>query len=309
MNPKRGSPHRALTAFIVMVLMSSAALGQDIRSIKLTAERIVDHVYMIGGGYGNIGVLEGEDGLLLVDTKSMEFVDAINTALSEISDQPVRYVINTHWHFDHVGGNEHYGKAGAVIIAHENVRKRISTEQYIEFFDNKISPEKKAALPVITFTQGITMHFNDETIDLFHEKPGHTDGDVIVYFRKANVIHMGDVYFNGMYPYIGIATGGTIHGMIEVVNHILPMIDDSTPVIPGHGPLSNKKELKEYVSMLTGIRDRISRQIADGKTLQETIAAKPTKPSDAKGGRGFMNPDKFTELVYKDLSKQAKVKN
>jgi glyoxylase-like metal-dependent hydrolase (beta-lactamase superfamily II) len=282
--------------------MLSWAQTQEASPVQIGVEKVTGNIYMLTNGGGNVGVCVGEDGALVIDTMIASFTEQMKATLAEITaGKPVRFVINTHWHYDHVEGNEALAKAGAIIFAHENVRKRTSTEQYIEFFNAKIPPAQKIALPLITFSHEMTLHLNGEEVYVFHTQPAHTDGDAIIYFRKANVIHLGDLYFAGMYPFIDTSSGGSVNEVITVLHQLLAMMDDSTKVIPGHGPLSNKAELKVYVAMLTTLRDRVSQQIKAGKTLEEILACKPTQEFDAVWGRAFMKPDPFVKLLYIDL--------
>lgn len=285
----------------LLPIIVTSVYSQETPEVKLYVEKVEENLYIISGHGGNTGVFVGKDGFLVIDTKDGSVNNEIKTKFSEISNKPVRFVINTHWHYDHTGGNASMGNAGAIIIAHENVYKRMNEEQYMEFFDRKVPSAPKSALPILTFTKDLTFYINDEEIHVFHLAPGHTDGDVVIHFRKSNVIHMGDLYFNGFYPYICISSGGSINFMIDVINQILPMINNKTRVIPGHGPLSNKDELKEYLDMLNQIRNEIAQQIKSGKTREEIIESKPTQKFDEEWGDGFLNPNKFVELVYKDL--------
>jgi glyoxylase-like metal-dependent hydrolase (beta-lactamase superfamily II) len=284
--------------------MSSVVFAQQDVQPQLNVETITENLSVVWDMMsGNTTVLSGEDGVLIIDTKTAGAAEMLPAKVSEISDKPVRYVILTHWHFDHVGGNETFGKAGATIVAHENVRKRLSTEQKIELFDTTYPPMPEAALPTVTFTKDLTLHFNGEDISIFQIGPGHTDGDGVVYFSKANVLHVGDLYFNGLYPYIGVPTGGSIDNMIEVGQNLLEMANDKTVIIPGHGPISNKAEYAEFLAMLTAIRDSIKSLIEEGKSVEEVVAAQPTQEFDAKWGDGFLKPADFTGLVYMDLSR------
>jgi glyoxylase-like metal-dependent hydrolase (beta-lactamase superfamily II) len=289
---------------LFLSLVAFPAYGQETPPGERLVEKITDHLYVIGGGYGNMGVFIGDNGVLVVDTKMASIADIINKEISKLSNKPVRFVINTHWHYDHVDGNENMGKAGAVIIAHENVRKRMTKEQYNEFFDERIPPAGKTALPTITFEKDMTMHFNDEEVYIYHPQAGHTDGDAVVYFRKANVIHVGDLFFNGTLPVADIYSGGSLNFLIEATNKILPMIDDSTIVIPGHGQLANKAALKEYIDMLTDIRDQMMQQIREGKTLEQILAFQPTKKYHNKLQKKGFPPKRFVELVYIDLTQK-----
>lgn len=216
----------------------------------------------------------------------------------------VPFNFNTHWHQDHTGGNENFVKAGAVVVAHENVRKRLSTEQFIDFLKKTIPPLPESALPVITFNQDMTFHLNGDEIYAFHIERAHSDGDAVVYFKKSAVIHMGDIYFNGMYPFIDLYAGGSIHGMITAVERVLMLCDGNTKVIPGHGPLSDKAGLEAYLKMLVVVRDRIAREIKAGKTLDAVIASRPTRDFDPAWGKGFLKTEQFVKIVYDSLIKE-----
>jgi glyoxylase-like metal-dependent hydrolase (beta-lactamase superfamily II) len=288
-----------------MVVVSVSFLyAKEKAEVQVGAEKLAEKIYMIwdSDGMGNSVVLTGDDGVLMIDAKAEGSVDKLLAKIAELSKNPIRFVIITHWHFDHVGGNEKVAKTGATIIAHENVRKHMSIAHDMKALNTKVPPSPETARPLVTFKKEVTFHLNGEDVKVFHVEPGHTDGDAVIYFQNANVIHMGDLYFEGLYPYIGIYSGGSINGMIKAINQILPMIDEKTKVVPGHGPLSNKAQLQTYVSMLTAIRDNISRFMQKGKTMEEVIAAKPTRAFDEKWGKGFLSPDQFTKIVYMDLS-------
>lgn len=293
-------------SFIILFAYTSFLYAQGQAEVQVGSAKLADNLYMFwdSGGMGNTVVLTGDDGVLMVDTKVENSIDKLLAQIKGLSEKPVRFTIITHWHFDHVGGNEKIAKTGATIVAHENVRKRMSVEQDMKMFNMKVPPAAKTALPLLTFKKEIAFHLNGEEVKVFHLEPGHTDGDSVIYFQNANVIHMGDLYFEGLYPYIGIESGGSINSMIKVINQILPLIDENTKVVPGHGPVSNKAQLKEYVSMLTAIRDNVSRLIQEGNTKEKVVAAKPTQAFDEKWGKGFLLPDQFAGLVYMDLGRK-----
>jgi cyclase len=215
----------------------------------------------------------------------------------------VRFVLNTHWHFDHTGGNENLGKAGAVIVAQENVRKRLSKEGFIAFFGMKTKPEPPIALPVVTFTRDLSFQLNGEEIRAFHVPRAHTDGDTIVHFAKSDVIHMGDAFFNKMYPFIDTSSGGTVAGVLAAADRVLKTAGDKTKIIPGHGPLGTKADLKAYRDMLAAVSARIADQVKQGRKLEEVVAAKPTAQYDEGWGKGFLAADKFVEMLYGNLKK------
>ena len=291
-------------SLVIVVVYMSFLYAQEQAEPQVCAEKLAEKLYMLwdSGGMGNTVVLTGDDGVLMIDTKVENAVDKLLAKIAELSEKPIRFAIITHWHFDHVGGNEKVAKTGATIIAHENVRKHMSIAHDMKMLNTTVPPAPETARPLVTFTKEMTFHLNGEDVKVFHVEPGHTDGDAVIYFQNANVMHMGDLYFEGLYPYIGIYSGGSINGMIKVINQILPMIDENTKVVPGHGPLSNKAQLQEYVSMLTAIRDNVSRLMQKGNTMEEVVVAKPTLAFDEKWGKGFLPPDQFAKLVYMDLS-------
>jgi len=296
---------RAIIGSLVIVVVSISCLyAQEQAEAQVGAEKLAEKLYLLrdSGGMGNTTVLTGDDGALMIDTKVEASIDKLLAKIAELSQKPIRFAIITHWHFDHVGGNEKVAKTGATIIAHENVRKHMGIEHDMKMLNTKVPPAPEIARPLVTFTKDMTFHLNGEDVKVFHVGSGHTDGDSVVYFQNANVIHMGDLYFEGLYPYIGIYSGGSINSMIKVIKQILPMIDENTKVVPGHGPLSSKAQLQEYVSMLTAIRDNVSRLMQEGNTKDEVVAAKPTQAFDEKWGKGFLPPDQFAGLVYVDLS-------
>jgi len=225
-------------------------------------------------------------------------------AIKAISGKDLKYLINTHWHGDHTGGNENFSNKGAVIVAHENVHKRMSTDQLMKAFSRTVKAAPEAARPVITFTKDLTMHLNGEKIFIFHVHNAHTDGDAMVYFTESNVLHMGDCYFAGRYPFIDLGSGGSIDGIIQAAEQAMMIVDDETKIIPGHGSLSNKEELTEYRDVLKTIRDRVKKAIDEGKTLEEIKAAKLSKEFDESWGGGFINADTLADFIYTDLTRE-----
>ncbi len=281
-----------------------ALRAQNFDTVKVVTTKLADGVYMLVGAGGNIGLSVGADAAFLIDDQYAPLTPKIKAAVAAVTDKPIKFVLNTHWHGDHTGGNKDMGEAGALIIAHDNVYKRMSAEQVNEFFKSKTPASPPGALPVVTFTEMVTFHLNGDTIHAIHVNPAHTDGDAIVHFAKANVMHMGDVYFNGFYPFIDASTGGSIDGYVKACDKALSMINDATKVIPGHGPLSNKAELRAFRDMMAAVRDRIQKQIAEGKTLQQVVESKPSADFDAKWGHGFLKPEQFVALAYTSLSKK-----
>lgn len=291
------------TPLLVALLAGAAVLAQTADQITIETTRLADHVYMLVGAGGNIGVSVGRDGVLLIDTQYAPLTDKIVAAVRELSDQPVRFIINTHWHFDHVGGNENFAKRGAVIVAHENLRQRMVTGSLLKPFGRQVPPAPPAALPVVTYRNAMTFHWNGDDVQLVHVAPAHTDGDTFIYFRQANVLHAGDVYFNGMYPYIDVVAGGSIDGLIAGVDQILRLVNDDTKIIPGHGPLSGVKELRAYRDMLKTVSDRVGTQVRAGKSRDEVIASKPTRDLDAQWKAEVMQPDDWVGIVYDGFKK------
>lgn len=275
----------------------------DFDSVQIETIPLRDGIYMLVGEGGNIGVSVGEDGVFLIDDQHAPLTEKILAALEDISREPVRFLINTHWHFDHTGGNENFGEAGVTIVAHDNVRDRMSTEQVVEAIGRTFPPSPDAALPIITFNDTMTFHLNGETIHAFHVDSAHTDGDAIIHFREANIIHTGDTYFNGFYPFIDVDSGGSIEGMIAAVEGLLLLIDDETHIIPGHGPLSNREEMIAYLEMLKTVRDRVKTAIDQGISPEDFIASEPMADFPSTWGEGFLSTEQFLQIVYADLAR------
>ena len=290
----------AVLALSVSVV-PAAAQPQDFSAVEVKAEKVADGIYMLTGAGGNIGLSVGKSGTYVIDDQYAPLTDKILAAIRAITPDPVRFVVNTHWHGDHTGGNENLGKAGALLVAHENVRRRMSGEQFNATFNRSTPPSPEAALPVVTFTDAVTFHWNGDEIRVHHVPPAHTDGDSIVHFVKADVVHMGDLFFNGGYPYIDTSSGGKVDGVIAAAEHALANVDETTRIIPGHGPVATKADLQAYRDVVKTLRDRIAKLKAAGKSRDEAIAAKPTADHDAKWGTGFMKGDAFTGLVYDSL--------
>jgi len=294
---------RLLLALSFALLMSrvAAAQEQDFSKVTVKTTPIAGSVAMLEGAGGNIGVLVGPDGVVLVDDEYAPLVPKIVDAVKQLSPKPIRFVVNTHWHRDHVGGNGPLGTEGVVIVAQDNVRKRMSTEQFNAFSKTTIPPSPSVALPIITFADSVSFHLDGEDVDVVHVAPAHTDGDSVVFFKKANVVHAGDNLFNGLYPFIDFGSGGSIDGMVAAADVMLQRCNDQTRIIPGHGPLASKADLKRFRDMLATVRDRIKKAIQEGKTLDQTVALKPTAEFDAAWGGGFLKPDAFVALVYGGL--------
>lgn len=290
---------------LLLSFFALPAFGQDFSKVEIRTEKLSETVYMLVGAGGNLGLSVGEDAVFLVDDQFAPLTPKIEAAIGKLTAKPVKFVLNTHWHGDHTGGNENLGKAGALIVAHENVRKRMSVENFIEFLGMKTQPDPRIALPVVTFTTDVTFHLNGDEIFAQHAPRAHTDGDAIVHFRKSDVVHMGDVMFNKLYPFIDTSTGGTVEGVIAAADRTLKEVGEGTKIIPGHGPLANRADLQAYRTMLATISGRIRDQLRAKRTLDQVQASKPTAEFDAVWGKGFLKPDKFVEMLYKNMETRA----
>jgi glyoxylase-like metal-dependent hydrolase (beta-lactamase superfamily II) len=297
----------ALCAGALCLLLAPLARAQmgDPTKVTLKTTSVAGGLSMIEGANGfaggNVLVSVGDDGVLVVDDELEPLAPKLRTALAALSKKPVRFVVNTHLHMDHTGGNAALGAAGAVIVAHYNVRKRLSAEQFLEFMGQKktIPAAPAAALPVVTFNDDLTFFFNGDEIHVIHVPPSHTDGDAIIHFKKANVVHMGDTFVGG-YPLVDRASGGTFDGFVAVADKALALADDATKVVPGHGPVMTKGDLVAWRDMLSKVKERVADMASKKKTLEEIKAAKVTAEYDAKH-EGMIKSDMLVETIYKEL--------
>ena len=290
-----------------MLLMLQApvqAAQPDFSAVEIVATPLADGLAMLVGQGGNIVVSTGVDGPVIIDDQFAPLVPKIDAAVRKLQDAPVRFVINTHHHFDHTGGNEAFGKAGALIFAHDNVRMRMSTEQLSKLMNRTMPAAPPAALPVVTFEDGVTLHWNGETIRVEHVAPAHTDGDSHVWFERANVVHMGDTFVNGTFPLVDIESGGTLAGLITSAELVLARANADTQIVPGHGPLARRGDLQKFHDMLVDVRGRIQNGIQSGKTMEAFIASKPLADLDAQWGKGFLTTDQVITLMWMSLSAQ-----
>jgi glyoxylase-like metal-dependent hydrolase (beta-lactamase superfamily II) len=281
---------------LVSLIKDSAATS------PITTYKLRNNISVLEGSGGNIAVLTGPDGKVLVDAGIGVSQPRLSKALAELGDEPIAHLINTHWHFDHADGNEWLHSAGAKIIAHENTRKHLSDIQRVEDWDYNFLPSPAGAIPSEVFAGEHSLKLNGASIALKYYGPAHTDGDISVLFSEANILHVGDTYWNGIYPFIDYSTGGSINGKIKACETSLAMARDDTIIIPGHGkPVSNKAELKEFRDMLVVSRDNVARLKREGRSPDEAVAAKPTAAFDAKWGQFVIDPGFFTRLVYEGV--------
>jgi glyoxylase-like metal-dependent hydrolase (beta-lactamase superfamily II) len=300
---------KTLSLSVVFLGLSFAAASAraqmgDPSKVTLKTTPVTGGISMIEGANGfaggNVAASVGADGLFIIDDELEPMTAKLKAALGALSKTPVRFVVNTHWHLDHTGGNPALAATGAVIVAQENVRKRLSVDNVMHMMGHEmtIKAQPHAALPVVTFTDDVTLHLNGDDVHVIHVPPAHTDGDSIVHFKTANVIHTGDTV-TGSYPIVDIDSGGQFEGFIAAADRILALCDDNTKIIPGHGPLMTKADLVAYRQMLIDVRDRIGKLLAAKKTVDEIKAAKPLADLDAKWGQGFVKADFLIESVVK----------
>jgi cyclase len=280
-------------------MVVQARAGAQKTPIKTT--KLYDNVYLLQGVGGNIALQAGKDGNILIDSSYAPAVPKILEAVAAVSKDPADALINTHWHIDHTDGNEGLHAAGYTIFAHEKTRERLSTPQTITMFHTTFPAAPAGGLPVITFDNSLHAWHNGDSLDLVHFDPAHTDTDIYVHFHNADVLHLGDIFFNGSYPFIDESTVGKIDGMIHGAETGLAVAGSSTKIIPGHGPLGSKADLQKYRDVLAAVREKVAGLKASGASEQETVAKKPTADLDAVWGKGFMNGDAFTGLVYRTL--------
>lgn len=278
--------------FLCVLFLSSSLIFSQNSEVTIETTKLSDNVYMLVGQGGNIGVSIGDDGVFIIDDQFEQLTPKILEAIRTLSDKPLQFLVNTHYHGDHTGGNENMAKQGIKIIAHENVRKRL------------VDGEKpKDALPIITFNDRVNVHMNGEDVNVHHVEHAHTDGDAMLFFSKSNVLHTGDTYFHKRYPYIDVKSGGSIDGYIKAVKKGLTLINDNTKIIPGHGPVSNKEEYQSFLTMLETLRKIVQAEIENGKTEDEVAAnAGITKEYDDLGyAWNFINSERIRRTIYQSL--------
>ena len=286
-------------ATTTLLVGSTRVHAQNFDTVQVRRTPVAGAVHMLVGSGGNIGLMVGDDAVFVVDDQFAPLTPKVLAAIKEVTSQPVRFVLNTHWHFDHTGGNENMGQAGALIFAQENVRKRMSTDQFIEAMNLKQPAAPRGALPVVTFTESISFHLNGDSIVVFHVPPAHTDGDALVMFTKANVLHTGDVFVSDRYPFVDRSSGGTIDGIISGAERIMAATNAQTKIIPGHGPLSDRARVKAYHDMLVVLRDRMRKEVAAKHTIEQVLASKITADYDAQVS---LNRERFLRILHQELS-------
>lgn len=287
----------AVLALVLAATAAVPALRPPAQDVEVTTVKVTDAVSMLVGRGGNVGLVHGDDGVLMIDAQFADMTDRLGAAIDVLSDGKLRYLVNTHWHFDHTGGNANIAAGGAVILAHENVRTRVSRDQEMPAFGRTVEALPEAARPAVTFGDEVTVHVAGRTVRAFHVDDAHTDGDVILHVVEDDVFHMGDTFFNGLYPFIDAGSGGHIDGMIAVADTVLAMAARDTRIIPGHGPLAGRAELQAFRDMLADVSARVHEALDAGLTRDEIIASRPTAAHDAAWGGGFLAPDAWVGIV------------
>ena len=268
---------------------------------EIVVQQLRPGLHLVSGAGGNVAVWHGPDGTLLVDDGAAPLAPRLLAAVAKIAPGPVRVVISTHWHPDHTGGNELFGASGSLLVAHDNVRARMSGPQAGAANDFDVPAAPAAALPSVTFDDALSLHLNGDRLAALHVEAAHTDGDVLLWWEDANVVHVGDVYYSGAYPFIDLASGGSLAGLVAALETVLSRADSRTIVIPGHGPVSNRAALAAYRDMLVATGRRVRELIDEGKSLDEVVAARPTAAYDAVYGQGSMTVERFVGILYVNL--------
>jgi len=292
---------RSLVAVALLGLSTSLTAQTNYDTVQVRAVQLSPGLHVLFGAGGNIGVSSGRDGTFIIDDQFAPLTPKIVAAIRTITDTPVKFVVNTHFHGDHTGGNENFGNSGAVIVAHENVRKRMSSEQFIAAMNSRVSAAPHAALPVVTFTEAITLHLNGDSIIITHVSPAHTDGDAVVHFLKANAIHMGDAFNNTGLPFIDRASGGTSAGIISAADLVYGMSNAQTKIIPGHGQVTDRMRLKAWRDAVFAVRERVTREVRSGKTIDAVLALEFSAEYEKQWPGGH---ERFIRAVYDEAAKR-----
>jgi len=297
-NIKTYSPRLLVVALTYFLFLGESTAQSGMDNVIITTEKVAPNIYVLFGSGGNIGLAVGEDYAYMIDDQFGPLSEKILAAVKQITDKPLKYVVNTHWHGDHTGGNENMANQGAIVVANEAVRKRMSQPRTGE--TESSTPYK--ALPEITFTDEMTIHLDpNNTMMVFHMESAHTDGDSFIYFPESNVIHLGDNFPNGGYPFIDLNSNGDIEGLVTNLNRALFLVNNQTKIIPGHGKVSDRATLKAYRDMVDTVRERVKSAKSQGKSLEEIQKMGLSKEWDDEFGKGFINSERFIESVYKSV--------
>ena len=291
--------------FLILALtfvFATSVQAQDFSKVEIKVHKVAGNIYMLEGAGGNIGVSVGPDGILIVDDQYAPLADKIKAALKTLGEGNLKFILNTHWHADHTGGNAVFG-ADAPVIAHSNVRKRLA--EGLDLPNRKTKPAPKEALPVITFDHSLSVHFNGEDIRVIHVSPGHTDGDSVIYFPSANVVHMGDQFFVDRFPFVDLASGGDVEGYTKNVSDVLAKLPAGAKIIPGHGPLSTAEDLKRFHNMLVVTTDIVRKRIAEGKTVEQ-IKTEGLPEEWKTWGTGFIKQDPWLTTIFTSLTRKPR---
>jgi glyoxylase-like metal-dependent hydrolase (beta-lactamase superfamily II) len=292
-----------LLVLLLLITVPVVAQQPDYSKVQIKATKVAGNVYVLEGAGGNIGVSVGADGILIVDDQFAPLADKIKASLHTLNPGKLRFILNTHFHNDHTGGNVAFGP-DAPIIAHDNVRKRLSTDQYSKIFKSTTPASPKEALPVITFNQSLTVHFNGEEIRAIHFPQGHTDGDSVIFFSASNVVHLGDDFFAGRFPFVDLDSGGSIEGLAKNIGELIGKIPADAKLIPGHGPISTLDDLKAYHRMLLETTDFVRKKVAAKKSIDEI--KKEGLPAEWNSwGTGFIKTELWLELIYRSLTEKT----
>lgn len=290
-------------------VLASGALGQSpeeyFATVTIRTTQVTEGIYVLEGEGGNIGLCVGPDAAFLIDDQFAPLTEKIKAAVAKVTEQPIRFVVNTHYHGDHTGGNENLRGSGSVVIAHETARERMTQTIFNEVFGRETPPGPAGGLPDITFDQTVTFFLNGQTIEVVHVPPAHTDGDAFVHFREADVLHCGDLFFNGRYPFIDTGVGGSIDGAIGAVDSLLARTNETTRLIPGHGPLGNRADLVAYHEMLKESRALVQKAIDAGGDVNAIVASRPLAKFDDPWGQYNLPTDMWVRIVYASLMQQA----
>lgn len=289
----------ASTLAVAGLVFVVGTAGAQFDDVVVKTHEASGSVMMLEGAGGNIAVCTGPTGVFMVDSQFAPLTTKIREAIEALSTGPVRFLANTHWHGDHVGGNANFQNEGTIVVAHNNVRKRMSAEHFNDLFDRQMPASDNAALPVVTFSEDVTFYWDGGAIEFFHVEPSHTDTDAMIYFRKDDVLHMGDVFFNGVFPFIDVTSGGTAAGYVPVIDRVLALINDETVIIPGHGPLAGKKDLLAFREVMHVMTTAVEAAVKDGKTLEEVKAMNLAAKYPESWGAGFVQPDLFVTTLYR----------